>query len=792
MTGVVQATCPACKKVLRIPSDWVNQPIRCKHCRAMIQARPTGPTNRPTPPPPSHTVRPAVPPRRGAVVPPPPIPVAPPGAMTAVPPPIPIPVAQTPLPVPTPVAVPVPGVHRGPPVAMPVAGMPAAEPSSLFVGIEEGPSRPSRRRRRGRGAMTGLLIGLALLGIAAGSVWALWPEIAPLFDKKTQVAKKDTEKAAPVTPKKKPVSTPKGTDPKPPVSGPGKTPDRKPPEKPIDPKPPQPDPTKPPKKPNEKPPPSSGVFPRRALIISIHNYLYANPIHFGDPGSPRSPGRNFHTLLGRLPRQNSFHISPAQIAHLSDAAQPPNPPVKSVIEQTLTGFLKQSRGQDHLLIYFAGHGVEIDGEAYLVPIEGELGVASTLIPLKWVYKQLEDCKARQKVLIIDVCRHNTSRGSERPAEGPMSPKFDLALKNPPKGVQVWTACIENQQSYEFEDIRLNNGLFLDAFYEAVDHGVQGVIQRPDAPFPLEQMVTSVNQHLKEYLDPLKLTQTSRLSGTLPDNGAPYDPNEPLSASPVVAKLDAGKGLAESRLVQGILRELNVPPVKKSQEEGLLRYESMPPFLTKALDTYPVDNTPTPLREAIEKAQAMLWALSANNPPADLTAAVQKIKSSGELKSNLNGLREEFRAPGGGRAEMQFKKLVEDEGRKVASMIRLLDESLAALTSAGKMRDQASKRWQANYDFILARLENQLAYVYEYSSMLGQMRKEFPPRDPAVQNGWRLGSTERLRGDSTGRKLARDAKRLLDKIVEQNAGTPWEVLAKREKLTALGLEWKAVK
>jgi hypothetical protein len=109
-----------------------------------------------------------------------------------------------------------------------------------------------------------------------------------------------------------------------------------------------------------------------------------------------------------------------------------------------------------------------------------------------------------------------------------------------------------------------------------------------------------------------------------------------------------------------------------------------------------------------------------------------------------------------------------------------------------MRAKAPKRWQANYDFMLARLEEQIAYVYEYSSMLGQMRKEFPSRNPAVHGGWRLASSERLQGDATGRKLHRDAQKILDKLAADYAGTPWEVLAKREKLTALGLEWKPEK
>jgi len=54
------------------------------------------------------------------------------------------------------------------------------------------------------------------------------------------------------------------------------------------------------------------------------------------------------------------------------------------------------------------------------------------------------------------------------------------------------------------------------------------------------------------------------------------------------------------------------------------------------------------------------------------------------------------------------------------------------------------------------------------------------------------SQPRLQGDSTGKRLAREAHKLLDKIIKNYAGTPWEVLAKRERLTNLGLEWQPTK
>src|SRR5712692_7289982 len=62
MSANLQATCPGCKSVLRIPADWVNQPIRCKHCglvmvskdpqavAAAVAGRPAPPNKTPLPP----------------------------------------------------------------------------------------------------------------------------------------------------------------------------------------------------------------------------------------------------------------------------------------------------------------------------------------------------------------------------------------------------------------------------------------------------------------------------------------------------------------------------------------------------------------------------------------------------------------------------------------------------------------------------------------------------------------------------------------------------------------------
>ena len=48
MSQVVQARCPHCQNVLRIPEEWLVLPMRCKHCKATFQAK--GKSSTPTKP----------------------------------------------------------------------------------------------------------------------------------------------------------------------------------------------------------------------------------------------------------------------------------------------------------------------------------------------------------------------------------------------------------------------------------------------------------------------------------------------------------------------------------------------------------------------------------------------------------------------------------------------------------------------------------------------------------------------------------------------------------------------
>jgi hypothetical protein len=231
MASVMQAACPGCKAVLRIPAEWMGQSIRCKACGAQVQARP------PVPPPPPRKAAPPPPPPRKPSPPPPP-----PAATT-----------RAPL---APAAV-APPVHNA-----------FAFDDSLDD--EPGPRRP-RRRKGGAGAWVALGVLLLLAGGAAGAAMFFWPQIQrAVRDPDSLAGGKKTEQG-------------EGT--------------------------------------------ATGAFPRRALVISVHNYLYANPL----PNPPKDE-TNIQALLATL--GDKLKVPADQLIHLSDAAdKEPRPPLKSVIRR---------------------------------------------------------------------------------------------------------------------------------------------------------------------------------------------------------------------------------------------------------------------------------------------------------------------------------------------------------------------------------------------------------------------------------------------------------------------------
>lgn len=105
---------------------------------------------------------------------------------------------------------------------------------------------------------------------------------------------------------------------------------------------------------------------------------------------------NDATAVGEALEKVGFHVIPAH--NLTE----------SQMKAALRDFVREAAGAKAAWIYFAGHGVQLDGENYLIPVDAELEerfeVASETIELSRVLGALEQTSTPLKVVILDCCR----------------------------------------------------------------------------------------------------------------------------------------------------------------------------------------------------------------------------------------------------------------------------------------------------------------------------------------------------------------------------------------------------
>ena len=133
-------------------------------------------------------------------------------------------------------------------------------------------------------------------------------------------------------------------------------------------------------------PPAAGEE-RVALVIGNAAYAHAlplaNPVHDA-------------TAVGEALRRLGFDVTEvvdADIRTLVDA---------------LAAFQSRSATADKAVVFYAGHGIEVGGENYLIPVDAELererDVSWQAVPLNQVLADTEG--ARLRLVILDACRNN--------------------------------------------------------------------------------------------------------------------------------------------------------------------------------------------------------------------------------------------------------------------------------------------------------------------------------------------------------------------------------------------------
>jgi len=81
----------------------------------------------------------------------------------------------------------------------------------------------------------------------------------------------------------------------------------------------------------------------------------------------------------------------------------------TLMRRAIRDFSDAARDADVAIIYFAGHGIEIDGANYLIPVdavlERDIDAFDEAIPLDRLLSVIEPAK-KLRLVILDACRDN--------------------------------------------------------------------------------------------------------------------------------------------------------------------------------------------------------------------------------------------------------------------------------------------------------------------------------------------------------------------------------------------------
>ena len=224
---------------------------------------------------------------------------------------------------------------------------------------------------------------------------------------------------------------------------------------------------------------------------------------------------------------------------------------KGEMQKAVLKFAQKLRGSGVGLFYYAGHGVQVNGRNYLIPIGAEIPsqafVQVSAPDLNWVNAAITDARNRLNIIVLDACRDNPLPKSVR------SESKGLAATPAPKGTLIAYATAPGSTAADGSG---SNGLYTSQLLK--------YMQTPG--IPVERVFKKVRQSVNQlsggkqipwehssimgdfYFKPVNPQQPVKLAGgpgTTPEAKQPLPPPAPPKA-PNIDELAALKEEAKRK------------------------------------------------------------------------------------------------------------------------------------------------------------------------------------------------------------------------------------------------------
>ena len=111
---------------------------------------------------------------------------------------------------------------------------------------------------------------------------------------------------------------------------------------------------------------------------------------------------------------------------------------RTAMQATIRDFLRDAARSQVAVVYYAGHGVQIDGRNYLAPVDIQFQAGSSMteamMDMDTIMAGLDD-QVRTNILIMDACRNNPMTPPVATTQwlprAPIAARPDRASPHPP-------------------------------------------------------------------------------------------------------------------------------------------------------------------------------------------------------------------------------------------------------------------------------------------------------------------------------------------------------------------------
>jgi len=209
---------------------------------------------------------------------------------------------------------------------------------------------------------------------------------------------------------------------------------------------------------------------------------------------------------------------------------------KQEMEQALRDFAQRMEEGGINVFYYSGHGVQIDGENYLLPVgldepSSEVYVRYNAVPLEYVVAEMFNVVHDFNFLIVDACRNNPFYSRWGRPKGPDSQGL-ASIPDLPRGTMIAYATQANEVAVD------STG----ADYSPFTASLLKYLDVPD--LNIFEMLTRVTADVESQTDgeqvpfwegnPREILALNPATTPIPQRDSPVQPSEPVTESgPVI-------------------------------------------------------------------------------------------------------------------------------------------------------------------------------------------------------------------------------------------------------------------